>query len=54
VAPVFAPDATVALALVRLLEQLPATDHPIYARELVASARRVPEAINGRVPGSTA
>lgn len=54
VAPVFAADATVALALtlVGLPEQLPATDLPTYARELTASARRVTEAINGRVPGS--
>lgn len=54
VAPVFAPDATVALALtlVGLPEQLPAAELPLYVRELTASTRRVTEAIHGRVPGA--
>ena len=56
VAPVFAPDATVALALtlVGLPGQLPATELPRYVRELTASARRVTEAIHGRVPDASA
>ncbi|WP_170861031.1 IclR family transcriptional regulator [Trujillonella endophytica] len=56
VAPVFGPDATVALALtlVGLPEQLPATELSTYARELTTAAARVTEAIHGRVPARTA